>query len=150
MNKKSFFVCIGILLLSTKVGYAEVDYRVYSKEYNECMAQNERTGNYEQCYHREYIATKKEVVSLLKKIQLEPEFQNINRSGAALIKTASIMNKYNELFCEYILSASKKERSLKECQLEQMNFLYVDLYKLYNELQSKKQRRIKESPSIVN
>lgn len=118
-------------LLFSKVGYAEVDYGEYSEEYFQCIKENQQMGQYDMCYQEEYYRLKKQLDEIKIKLQQVPAFGMYNQGENSLIKNAEYMEKYGDLVCEYMQLASEKNDSLIACKLEQLNFLYVDLYKLY-------------------
>ena len=138
MNKKILYPALGILIGMGHLASAEVNYREYSEEYNNCMKAASQSGNYETCYQNEYYNLKRQVKEIKQKIALVKDFSEYNASEKSILTNVENMENYMELYCEYMQYASDREQSIFECRMNQLNFMYVDLYKLYEAAISKK------------
>ena len=130
-------ILFNSLLASTSK--AEVDYREYSEDYNYCLREEESTKQRDKCAQEEYYRIRKSLVEIQNKLLQVPEFQVYNRGNNSLLKKVNNMEQYGFLYCEYMQAASEQQTSLPECLLQQIDFLYVDLYKLYQEVSKNKQ-----------
>ena len=117
---------------------AEVDYRVYSEEYDNCIKTASQSGNYETCYQNEYYNLKRQIQDIKQKLLQVSIFKEYNLSDKSIITNVQNMENYTELYCEYMQYASARQQSMFECRMKQLNFMYVDLYKLYEAAMSKK------------
>lgn len=127
----------NFLWLST--GKAEVNYRVYSDDYTNCLKENSYPQQSDKCAKEEYFRIRENLIQIQKDLYQVPQFQSYNNGQDSLLKNIKNMEQYGMIYCEYMQAASEKQSSLPECMMQQINFLYVDLYKLYQEVNKKAQ-----------
>lgn len=133
-----------MVLFSGFVKAETIDYGVYSDEYNNCLSSNFSEGmDTKSCDIEEYYRIKQALLDIQNKLKAMPVFAEYNHvKELSLFENIPAMEKYNELFCKINASIINDENSISQCQLQQINYLYVDLYKLY-EVQATKMRKAK-------
>lgn len=136
MSKKILYSLCALLSMM-QFASAEVNYHVYSEEYSNCMKNASQSGNYETCYQNEYYDLKRQLKEIKQKIAQVSDFKEYNLSDKSILTNVEDMEKYMELYCEYMQYASNRQQSMFECRMKQLNFIYVDLYKLYEAAISK-------------
>ena len=139
---KKYLLCILVLLVVGTAKAEGVNYGVYSEDYHNCLSNSVDSPSVENCYAEEYYRIRGQIDLLKQKINSVPEFAKYNDTELSLVKSVDSMQKYNDLHCKYMYTASEQQMSINECKMQMANYLHVDLYKIYEAMQNKKSKEM--------
>ena len=144
--KKTLFV--ALMLSMTSLAHAkEVDYGSYSDEYDKCIEKISFNNpdfqivaaQVRKCKKDEYNAIISEIEKYKQAITHVASFSEYNNNKElSLSNNIDGYNEYIEKYCNIIASLQKERDSFEECQFEEIQNLYVDLYKLQKSAQQGK------------
>jgi hypothetical protein len=136
--KKTLLVAL-MLSMSSLVHAKEVDYGSYSDEYDKCIQKiSFNTSDFQvvaaqvrKCQKDEYNTITTEIEKQKQAIARITNFSEYNNNKEiSLSNNIDGYNEYIETYCNVIAAIQKERDSFEKCQFDEIQNLFVDLYKL--------------------